>query len=34
MTEGGYAMLGNWLASAGMPEAAERAKDLSPLVRL
>jgi para-aminobenzoate synthetase component II len=34
MTEGGYAMLGNWLAAAGMPEAAERAKNLSPLVRL
>ncbi|MGN6327086.1 anthranilate synthase component II [Pseudolysinimonas sp.] len=34
MTEGGYAMLGNWLAAAGMPEAAARAKDLSPLVRL
>jgi para-aminobenzoate synthetase component II len=34
MTEGGYAMLGNWLASAGMPEAAEHARGLSPLVRL
>ena len=33
MTEGGYAMLGNWLAAAGMPEAATRAKGLSPLVR-
>ena len=33
MTEGGYRMLGNWLASAGMPEAAERAKGLTPLVR-
>jgi para-aminobenzoate synthetase component II len=34
MTEGGYRMLGNWLASAGLPEAAETAKGLSPLVRL
>jgi para-aminobenzoate synthetase component 2 len=34
MTEGGYRMLGNWLASAGLPEAAVRARDLSPLVRL
>jgi para-aminobenzoate synthetase component 2 len=34
MTEGGYRMLGNWLASAGLPEAAERARGLSPMVRL
>ncbi|HWR85303.1 MAG TPA: aminodeoxychorismate/anthranilate synthase component II [Rhodoglobus sp.] len=34
LTEGGYRMLGNWLASAGLPEAAETAKGLSPLVRL
>jgi para-aminobenzoate synthetase component 2 len=34
MTEGGYRMLGNWLASAGLPEAAERSRGLSPLVRL
>jgi para-aminobenzoate synthetase component 2 len=34
LTEGGYRMLGNWLAVAGLPEAAETAKDLSPLVRL
>ncbi|HEY4224535.1 MAG TPA: gamma-glutamyl-gamma-aminobutyrate hydrolase family protein [Pseudolysinimonas sp.] len=33
LTEGGYRMLGNWLATAGLPEAADRAKDLSPLVR-
>jgi len=33
LTEGGYRMLGNWLASAGLPEAAVRARDLSPLVR-
>jgi para-aminobenzoate synthetase component 2 len=34
LTEGGYRMLGNWLAEAGLPEAAERATHLSPLVRL
>jgi para-aminobenzoate synthetase component 2 len=34
LTEGGYRMLGNWLATAGLPEAAERAKSLSPLVKL
>lgn len=33
LTEGGYRMLGNWLAVAGLPEAAERARGLSPLVR-
>lgn len=33
LTEGGYRMLGNWLAGAGLPEAAERAKRLSPLLR-
>ena len=33
LTEGGYQMLGNWLASAGLPEAAVRAESLSPLVR-
>jgi para-aminobenzoate synthetase component 2 len=33
LTEGGYLMLGNWLATAGLPEAAETAKGLSPLVR-
>lgn len=32
LTEGGYRMLGNWLASAGLPEAAERAIGLSPLM--
>jgi para-aminobenzoate synthetase component II len=32
LTEGGYRMLGNWLAVAGLPEAAETAKDLTPLV--
>jgi len=34
LTEGGYRMLGNWLAMTGLPEAAERARELSPLVRL
>lgn len=33
LTEGGYRMLGNWLAVAGLPEARERAEHLSPLVR-
>jgi para-aminobenzoate synthetase component 2 len=32
LTEGGYLMLGNWLAASGLPEAAETAKHLSPLV--
>jgi len=34
LTEGGYLMLGNWLAVAGFPEAAETAKGLTPLVRM
>ena len=34
LTEGGYRMLGNWLAQAGLPEAAETAKGLTPLVKL
>ena len=33
ITQGGYRMLGNWLAAVGLPEAAERAVSLSPLVR-
>ncbi len=32
LTEGGYRMLGNWLATTGLPEAAERATGLSPLL--
>ena len=32
LTEGGYLMLGNWLAASGLPEAAETAKGLTPLV--
>lgn len=34
LTEGGYRMLGNWLAVAGLPEAAETAKGLTPMVKL
>jgi len=34
LTEGGYRMVGNWLAVAGLPEAAETAKGLTPLVAL
>lgn len=34
LTEGGYRMLGNWLAAAGLPEAAETAKGLTPLVKI
>lgn len=34
LTEGGYRMIGNWLAIAGLPEAKERAVGLSPLVTL
>lgn len=34
LTEGGYRMLGNWLATAGLPEAAVTARDLTPLVKL
>lgn len=34
LTDGGYRMLGNWLESAGLIGAAERARGLNPLVRL
>ena len=34
LTQGGYQMLGNWLESIGLKGAAERAKSLSPLVKL
>jgi para-aminobenzoate synthetase component 2 len=34
LTEGGYRMIGNWLATAGLPEAAEAARGLTPLVKL
>jgi para-aminobenzoate synthetase component 2 len=33
LTEGGYRMLGNWLATFGLPEAAVRAAGLSPLLK-
>jgi para-aminobenzoate synthetase component 2 len=33
LTEGGYRMLGNWLAVAGLAEAPERAAVLNPLLR-
>ena len=33
LTEGGYRMLGNWLATAGLEEAPERAALLNPLLR-
>ncbi|WP_378144225.1 anthranilate synthase component II [Cnuibacter sp. UC19_7] len=33
LTEGGYAMLGNWLALAGLAEAKELSKGLNPLLR-
>ena len=32
LTEGGYRMLGNWLAVAGLPEAAIAAHGLTPLI--
>lgn len=34
LTEGGYRMLGNWLASAGLESARDAARDLNPLMRL
>ena len=34
LTEGGYLMLANWLAVAGLPEAREAARGLAPLVDL
>ncbi|MEO7147372.1 MAG: aminodeoxychorismate/anthranilate synthase component II [Terrimesophilobacter sp.] len=34
LTEGGYRMLANWLAVAGLPSAREAANGLSPLVNL
>jgi len=32
LTEGGYQMLGNWLATVGLSEAPERARHLTPLI--
>ena len=34
LTEGGYLMLGNWLDAIGLAGAADRAAQLSPLVKL
>jgi para-aminobenzoate synthetase component 2 len=34
LTEGGYRMLGNWLAETGLAGASERARSLNPLVRV
>ncbi|CAN5453122.1 aminodeoxychorismate/anthranilate synthase component II [soil metagenome] len=34
LTEGGYRMIGNWLSVAGLPEAAEAARGLTPMVKL
>ncbi|MCS5717452.1 gamma-glutamyl-gamma-aminobutyrate hydrolase family protein [Herbiconiux sp. CPCC 205763] len=33
LTEGGYKMLGNWLATAGLEDAPAKAADLNPLLR-
>ncbi|HWH26482.1 MAG TPA: gamma-glutamyl-gamma-aminobutyrate hydrolase family protein [Pseudolysinimonas sp.] len=34
LTEGGYRMLGNWLESVGLTDAAARSSELNPLVKL
>ena len=34
LTEGGYQMLGNWLESIGLKGAADKAKKLSPMIKL
>jgi para-aminobenzoate synthetase component 2 len=34
LTVGGYQMLGNWLAEAGLQSAKEIAKNLTPLIRV
>lgn len=34
LTEGGYQMLGNWLESIGLKGAAEKAKKLTPMIKL
>ena len=34
LTEGGYRMLGNWLAVAGLADAQEKAAGLSPMLKL
>jgi para-aminobenzoate synthetase component 2 len=34
LTEGGYLMVANWLALAGLPQARETAKHLTPMLKL
>jgi para-aminobenzoate synthetase component 2 len=34
LTEGGYLMVANWLALAGLPQAKETAKHLTPMLKL
>jgi len=34
LTEGGYLMVANWLALAGLPDACEKAKHLTPMLKL
>ena len=34
LTEGGYQMLGNWLESIGLKGAADKAKKLTPMIKL
>ena len=34
LTEGGYQMLGNWLESIGLKGAADKAKKLTPIIKL
>ncbi|POH66914.1 MULTISPECIES: anthranilate synthase component II [Cryobacterium] len=34
LTEGGYLMVANWLALAGLPDARETAKHLTPMLKL
>jgi para-aminobenzoate synthetase component 2 len=34
LTEGGYQMLGNWLESIGLKGAAEKAKTLTPMIKI
>ena len=34
LTEGGYLMVANWLALAGLPGARETAKHLTPMLKL
>jgi len=34
LTQGGYLMVANWLALAGLPDAREKAKHLTPMLKL